>query len=129
MKLLLDTHILIWAVSDPDRLDTAVREAIVAPDNDVLVSSASAWEIAIKHALGRIEFPLAELPGLLETMGMETLPVSIRHAIAAGGLPRLHNDPFDRMLVAQTAIENAVLVTEDAVIPRYGGTIFGQDRG
>lgn len=126
MRLLLDTHVLIWAVSDPDRLDAAVREAVTAPGNDVLVSSASVWEIAIKRALGRIDFPVDELPGLFDRMGVEALPISIDHAIVAGSLPRHHNDPFDRMLIAQAQVDNVVLVTDDAHIRRYDVPIFGQ---
>ena len=126
MRLLLDTHVLIWAVSDPDRLDAAVREAVTAPGNVVLVSSASVWEIAIKRALGRIDFPVDELPGLFDRMGVEALPISIDHAIVAGSLPRHHNDPFDRMLIAQAQVDNVVLVTDDADIRRYDVPIFGQ---
>ncbi len=129
MRLLLDTHILILAVSDPSRLDPAVRDAVASPDNDVLVSAASAWEISIKQALGRIEFPLDELPELLTTMGIETLAISLRHAIAAGSLPRHHNDPFDRMLIAQAAVDNLVLVTDDAVVTSYEVALFGRNPG
>ncbi|MEQ8815175.1 MAG: type II toxin-antitoxin system VapC family toxin [Thalassobaculum sp.] len=126
MRLLLDTHILIWAMSTPDRLSPAVREALTAPGNDVLVSAASAWELSIKHALGRIVFPLAELAELLDRMGLEALPISVAHAVAAGALPRHHNDPFDRMLVAQARLNDLLLVTEDAMIRRYDAPIFGQ---
>lgn len=126
MRLLLDTHVLIWAVADPERLDSAVLEAIAAPGNDVLVSSASVWEIAIKRTLGRIDFPVDELPGLLDRMGVEALPISIDHAIVAGSLPRHHNDPFDRMLIAQAKVDNAVLLTDDAQFRRYDVPIFGR---
>lgn len=126
MRLLLDTHILIWAAAEPDRLRPALRAAIEAPENDVLVSAASVWELSIKQALGRIVFPLAELPDLLERMGIEALPISVAHAVTAGALPRHHGDPFDRMLVAQAILDDLMLVTEDAWILRYQVPVFGQ---
>jgi PIN domain nuclease of toxin-antitoxin system len=99
------------------------------PANDVLVSAVSAWEIAIKAALGRLSFPIDRLAGVLVTMGVQPLPISLTHAVAAGALPRHHDDPFDRMLVAQARLEDLVLVTEDAAIARYDVAILGRDSG
>jgi PIN domain nuclease of toxin-antitoxin system len=94
--------------------------------NAVFVSAASAWEISIKSALGRLGFPLDRFDDALARMGVEPLPIGIAHAIAAGRLPRHHDDPFDRMLVAQSQLETLVLVTEDAAIARYEVTLLGK---
>ena len=120
MRLLLDTHILVWAVSEPGRLRTDLREAIVAPVNTVLVSAATAWEIAIKQALGRLTFPLERFDAVLDTAGFSHLPITAAHGVAAGGLPRHHADPFDRMLIAQAQAENLKLVSNESVFDRYG---------
>jgi PIN domain nuclease of toxin-antitoxin system len=93
----------------------------------VLVSAASAWEIAIKAALGRLAFPLDRLEGVLAQMGVMPLPITLAHAVAAGGLPRHHDDPFDRMLVAQARLEGLVLVTEDAALARYDVATLGRE--
>lgn len=84
MKLLLDTHVLIWATADPDRLSLSARQAIIEPDNDLFVSTASIWEISIKRSLGRIDFPLGEIERLLDASGFQPLPISVAHAAAAG---------------------------------------------
>ncbi|MEA2755833.1 MAG: hypothetical protein QOJ54_2122 [Aliidongia sp.] len=125
MKLLLGTHIFIWACAEPEKLSHAERAAISNPDNDVFVSAASAWEIAIKRALGRIEFPVARFEEFALSTGIESLPMTVRHAIAAGGLPRHHDDPFDRMLIAQARSEGATLVTSDGKFPLYDVPILG----
>lgn len=119
MRLLLDTHVLIWAASDPDRLAPAARQAILAPRNDLYVSPISIWEISIKQSLGRIDFPLDDIEGVLDALGLEVLAISVAHAVAAGSLPRHHNDPFDRMLVAQARCEGLRLVTADAAMRSY----------
>lgn len=119
MRLLLDTHTLIWALATPDRLSSAARAAIVSPANMVHVSAATAWEIAIKHALGRLTFPLDRFVPEVEAAGFSHLPIRADHALAAGSLPRHHADPFDRMLVAQARIEGLTLVSEDAAIAAY----------
>jgi PIN domain nuclease of toxin-antitoxin system len=126
VKLLLDTHILIWAVSAPDRLLVPAREAIQAPGNDVYVSAISLWEIAIKSALGRLQFPLDRIDPLLHEMGLEPLPLTVAHAVVAGGLPRHHDDPFDRALVAQARLEGMTLVTADSWIEKYDVSVFGR---
>lgn len=124
MRLLLDTHILLWMLGSPQRLPPVVREAVCASANDLLVSAASVWEMGIKCALGRLDFPLERTDALLREAGIEPLAISIEHAVAAAGLPRHHDDPFDRMLVAQAQVEGLALVTEDAMMRRYDVRIF-----
>lgn len=119
MRLLLDTHAILWWLAHDPTLAPAAREAIEIPANDVYVSAASAWEISIKRALGKLNSP-ADLEGQLANHGFRPLPITIGHASAAGALPRHHSDPFDRMLVAQAMLETLVLVTRDARIGLYG---------
>lgn len=113
-------------MADPARLGEAMRAAIMAPANAVHVSAASVWEIAIKRALGRLEFPLERLDAVLEATGMEHLPIRAAHAVAAGGLPRHHGDPFDRILIAQARVEDLVLVSGDAAIAAYDVALLGR---
>jgi PIN domain nuclease of toxin-antitoxin system len=118
VRLLLDSHAVLWWLADSPRLGQAAREAIAAPANDVLVSAASIWEIAIKQALGRLE-GADELTERLLAENFTELPICWTHASRAGGLPRLHDDPFDRLLIAQAQEDGLVLVTSDAAIARY----------
>ena len=118
MRLLLDTHVVLWALADPERLRPSARAAIIDPANDVLASAATAWEIAIKTALGKLTAP-TDLLRALDDSGIETLPITAVHALAAGALPPLHSDPFDRMLVAQAQAEGLALVTRDPKIAAY----------
>ena len=120
MRLLLDTHILLWWLSDDRKLAKDAREIIANPNNDVLVSSASAWEISIKAALGRLEIELDDLEDAVLKNGFRPLPIGLRHAITAGRLPNVHRDPFDRMLVAQASVEELRVVSHDRVFERYG---------
>jgi PIN domain nuclease of toxin-antitoxin system len=129
LRLLLDTHVLVWAVSRPERLNGSVRTALEATENTVFVSAASAWEIAIKRALGRLDFPMEDFDRVLEEAGLEHLPVQAVHGIVAGGLPRHHGDPFDRMLVAQARVEDLTLVSEDAAFNVYDVRLFGTGPG
>ena len=115
----MDTHVLVWMAAEPERLPPAVAAAVIDPGNEVFVSAVSVWEIAIKRALGRLPFPLDRLDALLAEMGIEVLDLTAAHAIAAGGLPRHHDDPFDRALVAQARVEGMTLVSADANIVRY----------
>ena len=124
MDLLLDTHIFVWAVAEPRRLDRRMQQALASPDNQVLVSAVIPWEIAIKQAIGRLKFPFDLFDATIERMGCEILPILPAHGIVAGGLPRHHNDPFDRMLIAQALTENLTLVTQDQVMLRYQVPIF-----
>jgi PIN domain nuclease of toxin-antitoxin system len=117
---------LIWAIAEPSRLTARVRAAIASPANQVLVSAATAWEITIKHALGRLTFPVDRFEEVLQRMGFDALPVQLSHAVAAGRLPRLHDDPFDRMLIAQAQTEGLTLVTTDNAVMRYDVPVLGE---
>jgi len=125
MKLLLDTHILLWAAGEPDRLPAEARALIADDANELLFSAASLWEVAIKSGLGREDFVAdARLlrRGLLDN-GYGELPVASEHAVAVGDLPPVHRDPFDRLLVAQAMVEGVTLLTSDELIARYPGPI------
>ena len=118
MRLLLDTHTLLWLISDNPEVSPNVREAVNDPDNEVFVSVASVWEISIKRSRGRLDAP-ENLVEQLKDSDYTTLLVNLDHADRAGRLPMHHRDPFDRMLVAQAQVEDLVLVTRDRFIPRY----------
>lgn len=118
MNLLLDTHVALWYFNDPARVREAVYDAIEDGDNLVHLSSASVWEAAIKEAIGRLTVP-EPLESAASTAGFVELPVTWGHARAAAALPPLHADPFDRMLVAQAAAKDLVLVTRDARVAAY----------
>lgn len=125
MRLLLDTHLLIWAAWKPARLSAAAHALITNPENRLYFSPASLWEVAIKRALGRPGFLLdttALRCGLLRNQYVE-LPINGEHAIAVEGLPSLHKDPFDRILLAQAIVEGIVLLTSDVVLSNYPGPI------
>ena len=120
MRLLLDTHALVWALSAPQQLPASLRRAIQAAENDVYASLASAWEIAIKTALGKLEFDLRSLERSLVATGIQPLDISLQHTVQVAELPRHHGDPFDRMLVAQAMCESMTLVSRDRALRRYG---------
>jgi PIN domain nuclease of toxin-antitoxin system len=125
MKLLLDTHLLLWAAGRPERLPPAARRLISDVENELLFSAASLWEIAIKRGLGREDFqvdPRLLRRGLLEN-GYADLPVTGEHAVALDGLPPIHKDPFDRILIAQAMVEGIALLTVDPLVARYPGPI------
>jgi PIN domain nuclease of toxin-antitoxin system len=125
MKLLLDTHLLLWAAGEPQRLSKPVRKLIDNPDNELLFSAASLWEVAIKRRLGREDFKVdARLlrRGLLDN-GYSELPIISDHVVATESLPLLHRDPFDRILVAQATVEGVTLLTIDSLISQYAGPI------
>jgi PIN domain nuclease of toxin-antitoxin system len=128
MRLLLDTHVAIWALASPDLLTTRIAGLIADPANDVFVSAASVWEIAIKHALGRATgappFGGSQAVEFFRDAGYLTLPVSAEHAALVETLPPHHADPFDRLLVAQALHEPMRLVTGDPVVARYSETII-----
>jgi PIN domain nuclease of toxin-antitoxin system len=121
MRLLLDTHLLLWALIEPDRLSATARADIEAPENEVLFSAASIWEIAIKAALGRADFAVqpAEIVEAARDTGFIELPVTAAAALQVMALPPRHRDPFDRLLVAQAIIEPAMLYTADAALDAY----------
>jgi PIN domain nuclease of toxin-antitoxin system len=121
MRLLLDTHILLWWVMADRRLSKVLATAIASTDNDVAVSAAAIWEISIKRTLGRIEIDLDELAALMTAEGFSELPVRFAHALKLQALPRHHDDPFDRILIAQSIAEGRRLVTNDASILSYAG--------
>lgn len=120
MRLLLDTHVLLWALGQPSKLRPAVRAALVDADNDVLVSAASTWEIAIKAALGKLRADLAEIASAAAATGFTELGITVAHTLRVRTLPAHHRDPFDRMLVAQAACEGLTLVTNDRALAAYG---------
>ena len=118
MRLLLDTHALLWWLAD-EGLSSQTRDAIADPANLVAVSAASAWEIAIKKALAKLTAP-DDLEQQVRAGGFVPLPINIAHGIAAGQLPRHHDDPFDRMLIAQALAEGLTIVTRDKRFEDYG---------
>lgn len=126
MRLLLDTHLLIWAASAPEQLSGRARDLIENIDNQPWFSAASLWEIAIKAGLGRPDFRIDGSllrRGLLDH-GWQELAITGAHALAVQGLPALHRDPFDRLLVAQALSEGMALITADSAMPAYPGTII-----
>jgi PIN domain nuclease of toxin-antitoxin system len=118
LKLLLDTHTMIWVFSEPRLLSTQARDAISSEENDVFVSVISPWEIAIKRAKKRLHAP-EDLDDAVEAHQFQLLPVQLRHTKAIGSMPNHHGDPFDRMLVAQAIIDGLTLVTSDRALRRY----------
>jgi PIN domain nuclease of toxin-antitoxin system len=125
MRLLLDTHVALWALLDDPRLPPRGRELIADEDNAIVVSAASIWEISIKHGLQRGDMPLSGQRALqwFRRAGYELLAVKPEHAAAVDKLPALHADPFDRLLVAQAQTEPLKLVTHDATLARYGSAV------
>lgn len=125
MKFLLDTHLLLWAAGDPQRLTQQARQLINNPGNELFFSAASLWEVAIKRGLNRPDLQAdARLlrRGLLDN-GYSELPVVSEHVVATESLPPIHKDPFDRVLVAQATIEGITLLTTDSVVSQYPGPI------
>ena len=125
MKLLLDTHLLLWAAGEPKRLSKQARTLIDNPDNELLFSAASLWEVAIKRGLCREDFKVdARLlrRGLLDN-GYSELPIISAHVVATESLPPIHKDPFDRVLVAQATVEGVTLLTIDSLVAQYPGPI------
>jgi PIN domain nuclease of toxin-antitoxin system len=125
MRLLLDTHILLWTVADSGRLSAAARALIGEPDNELSFSAASLWEIAIKSGQGREDFRIdvGSLRRSLFDNEYAELPMTGAHAAALGNLPPIHEDPFDRLLIAQAIVERLALVTSDRVVAKYPGQI------
>ncbi len=125
MKLLLDTHLLLWSAGQPERLSATARRLMKDVANELMFSAASFWEIAIKRALGRNDFqtdPRLLRRGLLDN-GYSELLISSDHALAIDVLPPIHKDPFDRILVAQAMVEGITLLTVDPLIARYVGPV------
>ncbi|WP_421999583.1 type II toxin-antitoxin system VapC family toxin [Reyranella sp.] len=126
MTLLVDTHLLLWAAGEPQKLPRKARRLLDDPGTALWFSAASLWEVAIKHGLGREDFrvePRRLRRGLIDN-GWRELAITSEHAVAAGDLPVLHKDPFDRMLVAQARVEGLTLVTSDASVARHDGNVL-----
>ena len=125
MKLLLDTHLLLWAAGEPSRLSRTARSLLDDPDHELLFSGASLWEVSIKRALGRKDFsvdPRLLRRGLLDN-GYGELPIVSDHVVAIESFPSIHKDPFDRVLVAQALVEGITLLTTDSLLTQYPGSI------
>ncbi|OOG72962.1 MULTISPECIES: type II toxin-antitoxin system VapC family toxin [Sinorhizobium/Ensifer group] len=125
MKLLLDTHLLLWAAGEPGKLPPAVLAEIENTDNVLLFSAASLWEVTIKRGLGRADFtvdPRVLRRGLIDN-GYQELAITSEHAVAVDWLPAIHKDPFDRILVAQSIVEGITLLTVDELVGQYSGPI------
>lgn len=129
MRLLLDTHVALWSLFDDPRLSRTARDLILDPTNEICVSAATLWEIAIKHGLGRpgpnaMPISAAEAQALFVASGFVLLPITPEQAILVGTLPPLHADPFDRLLIAQGMTEGLRLVTHDAIMASYDARIL-----
>jgi PIN domain nuclease of toxin-antitoxin system len=125
MKILLDTHLLVWAAWTPRRISSAARLLIGSIDNELIFSAASLWELAIKQALGKDDFEVDArvLQRSLLDNGYSEMPVTGAHAVAIRALPPIHKDPFDRLLIAQATVEGITLLTADPIMARYPGPI------
>ena len=126
MNLLLDTHVALWAITDSPRLSTRARELIVAPRSTIWISAATVWEITIKHSLGRGDMPVSGQDALryFRDSGYRLLALDAEHAAAIADLPPHHQDPFDRLLVAQALTEPMRLLTHDPIVARYSDSII-----
>ena len=127
MRLLLDTHTLLWFLATPEKLPVAAHRAIQAAANEVYASLASAWEISIKVAIRRLEFDVQSLERALAGTGIQTLGISLQHTVRLSTLPPHHRDPFDRMLVAQAMCESMTLVSRDRELSKYGVGLLWRD--
>lgn len=125
MILLIDTHLLLWAAGQPQKLSRKARRLLEDPGSQLWFSAASLWEVAIKHGLGREDFRIEpqRLRRALIDNGWRELAISSEHAIATLSLPPIHKDPFDRMLVAQAHVEGVILATSDEIVARYPGQV------
>jgi PIN domain nuclease of toxin-antitoxin system len=126
LNLLLDTHVALWAITDNPKLSQRARDLITAPKTNVWVSAANIWEIAIKYSLGRGDMPVSSQDAMryFQESGYHFLAIDAEHAIAVEELPAHHQDPFDRMLVAQALVEPMRLMTHDSLVALYSDTII-----
>jgi PIN domain nuclease of toxin-antitoxin system len=125
MRVLIDTHVLLWAVTGDRRLSKHAHLALASFGNEVFVSAASVWEVCTKFRLGKLPDAIdlvSDFVRVIEQLGFHPLPISIEHAQRAGNLPGSHRDPFDRMLIAQAQAENVALVSNERVFDSYGIT-------
>ena len=123
MRCLLDTHVWLWMLTAPERIGDGATDAIASSGNQLLLSAASSWEIAIKYQLGRLplpEPPESYVPSRMRLTGVESLPVTHSHALRVASLPPHHRDPFDRLLIAQAQLEGLTFVTADPALASYG---------
>ena len=118
MRVLLDTHVVLWTLSEPDMIGQAALDVLVSPETQRVVSVTSLWEIAIKRAVGRLQAP-DDLPDFLVRNRHEILPIAAAHAWRVGRLPRIPGDPFDRLLVAQAQSEDIPLITHNRLLEKY----------
>ena len=121
MRVLLDTHLLLWALAAPSKLSARARRLV--DESEVYVSAASIWEVSIKAGLGKLQADPHEVLAALESAGFELLPISGQHAASVADLPPIHRDPFDRLLIAQALTEPMHLLTNDSVLEGYGGIV------
>ena len=122
MKVLLDTQVWLWMLAAPERLSKRSRALVISAENELVLSAASAWEIAIKYGLGKLQLPEPPseyIPRLMARTGITPLPVHHRHALYVASLPRHHRDPFDRLLIAQAQLEELPILTADRTFRRY----------
>lgn len=122
MRCLVDTHVWLWMLTEPERIREPAAEAIADARNELLLSAASSWEIAIKYAIGRLplpETPARYVPSRIRSSGVVSLPITHSHALRVALLPRHHQDPFDRMLVAQAQLESLTIITADQALGHY----------
>jgi PIN domain nuclease of toxin-antitoxin system len=127
MNILLDTHAFLWWVTDNEQLSSVAREAIINPENSIIFSVVSAWEIAIKQGTGKLTLPEpAEIyiPSRLETNQFSILPINLSHVLQIASLPDLHRDPFDRLLIAQSQVENIPIISIDRFVTQYPVTVI-----
>jgi len=123
VRLILDTHLFLWFVDGWSRVPKTAQDHIEEADQ-ISISAASLWEIAIKAGIGKIDAPIARLPALVERSGFHHLPVAAEHAVEVARLPRHHRDPFDRLLIAQARATGMKLLTVDAALKRYGADVI-----
>ncbi len=124
MRLLLDSHILLWWAAGDKKLGARASELLIDVDNDLFMSAASWWELSLKRSLGRLRVDLAHARRALQARSVSVLPVTVEHAEAAGRLPALHGDPFDHMLVAQAATSGLRLLTRAKQLEAYGADVL-----
>jgi PIN domain nuclease of toxin-antitoxin system len=125
VRLLVDTHVLLWAIAEPERIPGSIRDRLESPDNDVFFSAASIWEVAIKQQVGRLKLPVTpeEVAEAAVRMGLEELPITAAHAAGVSRLPLHHRDPFDRLLIAQAIHEPARFLTADQTLTGYSDLV------
>ena len=125
MKILLDTHVLLWWLADDARLSASARAAIAAPENEVLVSVVSLWEMAVKARIGKLVADMDEILAAVAAGGFTRLGITDAHLHALMGLPAHHRDPFDHLLIAQALAEGAVFCSVDEAVGKYGVEVLG----